>query len=104
MYYYRVKYVCTCLGTTNVVTSRKEIFDVLRGKFRTDLNTQVCILEKHFGQQIKTFKIREDTIGDIKKMLCNMKARWEKSYSKIETFEKKNKKWLNSTTILQVRN
>ena len=77
-----------------------EIFEKI---FLAGLEEKISLLENHYSQTKKDFEIHKDQKSDLKKLLCNMQARWKESYSKLGTFCNKNKNWSESSVTLKVK-
>lgn len=95
LYYFSV--LCT------VTYTYKDIYEVVKSHFQTELDVQISLLEKHWNQKRKVpFKIHLDAIPSLKKLLCKFKTKWKESYRNEKKFLEKNEGWLNISTTIAV--
>lgn len=92
-------------GGNQLVCTVKEIFIMIKNDWKSDLNTQLTVLEEKLTEKTKMyFKIHPDKINELKKLLCNLKSRWKASSRRTERFFQQNEKWLNSSITVTVSN
>ncbi|XP_043478801.1 uncharacterized protein LOC122509098 [Leptopilina heterotoma] len=82
--------------------TRREIFDLLKGKFSDDLDAQINTIENHANENSDgdNLKFHKDEVANLKKLLSKIKSRWSESHFVIKAFFNKNNDWLNNTVSI----
>ena len=84
--------------------TKKEVFEMVKANMNADLSLQISLVEEEISNKVNLqFKISENTVSEVKKLLCKIKSKYKTAYRKTDVFLKQNNQWLNSSFTFQVK-